>query len=469
MKERDILFNRNTAIFYTCGTCNLRCHYCGIDKNPVLGEIDKALGESFKGDYYINQVKKYFPNRAQLRCIETWGGEPFWHMERLYPLVCQLADYYPYFDTFFSSTNFSYPAWLDKVTGLFEQFAKYPHRRFNVQIQLSVDGPEYINDASRGIGTTQKCLNNLHKILEWIPDNLPANIDLCMFTKGTLDNNSIRMLNDKEKIIEYYQFFENNFVDPIRALNMPNVTTTTAIPNTAVPSPVTKEDGQIFANVCKLCREIERENRTMHYFKHYEIITPYDMSFYGDDPNAVMLTYAHNNHTCGTCVHSIGFLPDNMISTCHEGFTQFAEKYQEYAAKSDRDEYSAITFDKFGADQNLKLCTTEENFPRIAKVMLNYYEPGTTARLGNFTVLIMALAEAGLIEDKYRDEQEALSGAIFVQNHTSYCVKDNYNQTGTFSMVPDGLLKLLLNGAREHIQQPHETLMSQTGGMNNGI
>ena len=81
VKERD------TAIFYTCGVCNLQCRYCGIDKNPILKEIDKALEESFKGDYYIERIKKYFPNRGQLKRLETWGGEPFLRMDRIYPLV----------------------------------------------------------------------------------------------------------------------------------------------------------------------------------------------------------------------------------------------------------------------------------------------------------------------------------------------------------------------------------------------
>lgn len=33
----------NTAIFYTCGTCNLQCRYCGIHKSPVLKDIDDKL------------------------------------------------------------------------------------------------------------------------------------------------------------------------------------------------------------------------------------------------------------------------------------------------------------------------------------------------------------------------------------------------------------------------------------------
>ena len=49
--------NRDTAIFYTCGICNLNCHYCQIDKNPVLLDIDKALEESFK-DWFEDCDKK---------------------------------------------------------------------------------------------------------------------------------------------------------------------------------------------------------------------------------------------------------------------------------------------------------------------------------------------------------------------------------------------------------------------------
>ena len=44
--------NLTTAIFYTCGTCNLNCKYCGIDKSPILKDIDNALGKSFADENY---------------------------------------------------------------------------------------------------------------------------------------------------------------------------------------------------------------------------------------------------------------------------------------------------------------------------------------------------------------------------------------------------------------------------------
>ena len=53
--------NREAAVVYPCGICNLNCRYCTIDKNPVLLDIDNELEESFKGDYYFNRIKEYFP------------------------------------------------------------------------------------------------------------------------------------------------------------------------------------------------------------------------------------------------------------------------------------------------------------------------------------------------------------------------------------------------------------------------
>lgn len=444
---------RNTAIFYTCGVCNLHCRYCGIDKNPVLKTIDEALAKSFEGDYYINRLKQYF-KKGQLTTIETWGGEPFLHMDRIYPLVNQVIEYYPYFNSMYSSTNFSYPQWIDQVFGLFDQFGKYPHRDFYYCLQLSCDGPEYINDAGRGKGVTQKCLENFDKLVEQLKnDRLPHNVYLTITLKGTLDNDSIRKLCDKQKIIEYYQFFEENFIDKIRRLDNEKITMGTNIPNTAVPSPVTVEEGKIFAELCRLCREIERENIDKHYFKYYEVITPFT-----SDICQNCLTYQYNYHTCGTGNSMLGFLPDNMISTCHEGFTEFVEEYKKLAAESTRDQTSTITFDRFLADRGTKFCVDDEGYAEHERQMSLYNPEGASARLATIANEILCLSLAGQIKECYSNPTNALKAAIFIQSHTSYCIKDNYNKTGSITNVPLGLLKLLLNGAMEYIQRDGEEL-----------
>ena len=438
--------NLTTAIFYTCGTCNLNCKYCGIDKSPILKDIDNALGKSFADEnYYFNQVKKYIPN-GQLIRDETWGGEPFYHMERIHPLIHKLIEEYPYFSQMYSSTNFSYPGWDDKVFNLLNQFREYDYRDFTYELQLSIDGPEKINDAGRGKGTTAKCLANFDKLITRLKNGeLPPNVTLNIALKATLDLNAIHNLNSRESLIEYFKFFEDNFLDKFPEGGIPRVNFFSARPNTAVPAPVTVADGKIFANICKLSREIEQEYPSP--FKYYKNITIFEE----DCQNVLTYKYAH--HNCGTGDSMIGFLPDGMISTCHEGFTHFVEAYKEHAAKeSKREERATILFDKFLNEQKLPFCVDEAGWEKHCEKMSYFNTEGTSARLTQMTAYIMALAEAGQIEEIFKKEDNALRAAIFIQSHTSFCIKDNYNQTGSYQLMPPGLFKLLLNGAMEYIE-----------------
>lgn len=439
--------NRTTVILYTAGVCNLNCRYCGIDKNPILKDIDVALAKSFEGDYYFEQIKKYFPNRGQLKRIETWGGEPFLYMERIHPLIHKIINHYPYFDEFYSSTNFSYDTWNDKVFNLIKIFGQYPYRDFSFNLQLSCDGPEYINDAGRGIGTTKKCLANFKKFCELIENNVPSNVNLQINIKPTLDVTNLRILDTKQKIIEYYQFFEENFVHPIRELGFANVSIGCPVPNIAVPAPASKEDGIYFAKYCKACREIEQENYQNMYFKYYKTITMFTSGMDYD-----VLTYNYKCHTCGAGDVQVGFMPGGMMSTCHEGFTYFIEQYKQYAANSDRVETGTINFNKFIGEQNNIYCLDEKKYDEFEDKMSHYNKEGARARLANIALEIVLLAMAGQVDEKYMDFETALKAAICMQGRTAYCIKDNFNVTGTITMVDYGMLKLFLNGAIEYIQ-----------------
>ena len=447
--------NFNTAIFYTCGTCNLQCRYCNIYKNPILKEIDDALEESFKGDYYFNRVREYFPKKYMLTNFETWGGEPFIHMDRLHYTLRKLIEYYPYLKNGYSSTNFSYPQWCDQFFGLMDIFGEYPDRDFSYCLQLSVDGPLNLNDAGRGNGTTEKCINNFNKLIDLLKqDRLPANINLTVTLKGTLDLNTMKTLQTEDDIIAYYKFYEDTFIDKIKKLNLPNVFIIYGIPNTAVPSPVTVEDGKFFAGLVKKCRHIEERQRDgEHIFDYYECITPFNGDIIQDN-----LTYKYGYHTCGTGNVSIGFLPNNMVSTCHEGFVQIAEEYSKLAADdTTRADKGTINFDKFASSATRSMCVNDDQYEHNHYYIMELYNTNNaSARLATHTAAIIALALAGQVDQIYIDEENALKAAIFIQSHTAYCIKDNYNITGSYGLVPLGEFKLLLNGAMQYIQNDAE-------------
>ena len=439
---------RTTAVFYTCGTCNLNCRYCHIDKNPVLVEIDKKLEESFKGDYYFNRVKAYFPKPYMLRTVETWGGEPFLHMDRLHDLVRKLIKEYPYFDSMYSSTNFSYSTWLDQFFGLMDVLGEFPDRYFKYTLQLSIDGPTEINDYNRGKGVTERCLKNYNSLVEAIKNGrLPKNITLVITMKGTLDLDNIKNLQTKTAIIDYYKFLEDNYMAPIRELNNPSVFVAHCVPNTAVPSPVTVADGKLFANFCKLCREIEEENQIQPCFKYYVSITPFSTKMSCVDCNS---SYKGPLYGCGSGTSVLGFLPNDIVTACHEGFIEVVDKYKEYATQRNTEDL-VIDFNRFINDNKVQLSLTDEQYQLHEKKMSYLLPVDATAQLASSTVQIMALAIAKQIDEKYLDEDTARMAAQYFQNCCSFCIKDNYNQTGTYTLFHNGLYKLLLNGALDYI------------------
>lgn len=438
---------RNTAVVYTSGVCNLNCRYCNIDKNPALLNIDNLLEESFKGDYYFDRIKAYMPKKYQLRRLETWGGEPFLHMDRIYPLVDKLINYYPYFDTMFSSTNFSYNEWLDQFLGLMECFRPYPYRNFTFELQLSVDGPMYINDANRGNGVTEKCIKNFEALLKAIGEGkLPPNVKIACCIKGTLDLDGIHKLNDKQKIIEFFQFYENAYIDKVYKLNHPQITMGAGIPNTAAPAPTTVEDGKIFAEFVKKCRELESENYLKHYFKYHQSITPYGQV----DGSQLNINYRTGQcQTCGTGGRLLGFLPNNLVSACHEGFTLMIDEYKKYQRnRSDKD--LTVSLNAFKDDIQVPMCLDDDQYVKHEQKMQSY-QPFGTARIATDVVEIMALAMAGQVDKCYLDECNALYAAVCLAAICPYCIKNSHVITGSFTIQPTDLFKLLLNGALPYL------------------
>lgn len=91
------------------------------------------------------------------------GGEPSIRLDRAYDTVDKCIQFYPNVFTFMTSTNFVYEKWDEQTYGLFKVFEKYPDRKFEFNQQLSIDDPEYINDAGRGKGTTENLKERLIK------------------------------------------------------------------------------------------------------------------------------------------------------------------------------------------------------------------------------------------------------------------------------------------------------------------
>lgn len=429
---------RTTAILYSTALCNLDCTYCYINKNKGLKAIDRVLEESFADpDYYFDFIREYFPNCGDLRNLEVWGAETFLHMERVFPTLHKLIGFYPFFRHFFASTNFSYPDWTDKVFALLTQFAPYAPRRFDVQLQLSLDGPEEINDATRGRGTTAKCLENFERLLARA-EEIPENVSVMLSFKPTLSVGTMYRLDTKEKLVAYYRFFEA-LIQRVTELERPNLQVNFPVPNIGVPAPATKSDGEFFARLVKNCRELEAEGP----FRFYREITPFATNVRpkGED------TYNYPCFNCGTGSKNVGFLPNHLISSCHNGFVDVLEDYEKCFLENPD---SSIDAKLFQPTHN-KFTHTEADYARYEQQIAHYNDPGSQCRMGCLAGFIRALAVAGEIEEKYATEEGAFRAAELYQSCTCNCLRDNYMVTGSTTLQPEGMIKLLLNGAIEYI------------------
>lgn len=430
--------NPTTAVLYSTALCNLRCTYCYINKNKGLDAIDKLLADSFADpNYYFDFIRDYFPHCGDLQALEVWGAETFLHMERVFPVLHRLIGYYPFFRRFFASTNFAYDDWTDKVFDLLGQFKPYAPRRFDVTLQLSLDGPEEITDVTRGKGTTARCLQNFDRLLERAED-IPENVNVFLAFKPTLSVKTMYQLDSKDKLVKYYRFFEG-LIGKVMDLGHPNLGVNHPVPNIGVPAPASKEDGVFFAGLVKTCREIEAES----HFRFYREITPFAGNVRPKDKE----TYNYPCFNCGTGRSNIGFLPNRLISSCHNGFVDVLEDYERCFVA---DPKSCIDAKLFHPTHN-KFTHTEAEYPAYQRQIRFYNCGGSQCRMGCLAGFIRTLAIAGEIDGKYATEAGAFHGAELFQSCTCNCLRDNYMVTGSTTLPPEGMIKLLLNGAVEEI------------------
>lgn len=443
---------RTTMILYTTAVCNLKCIYCYIDKSPSLVKIDKILDNSFNSDYYFEFSKQIF-EKDLLDQIQFWGGEPSIGLHRVYNLLPKFIEYYPNLHEFLMSTNFTPSNWFDEFYGFLEILGRYPERKFQFSLQLSIDGPEKLNDENRGIGVTKSFLEHFDELIETIPNKVPGNVILEVHFKQTYSNKTIEQLQTEEAVCEYFKFFDDLITKFNDSLPYGNIRFIPTIPNTATPGSHTIQDGKNFANYCKITRALDKKQ----IFKNFNCITSYMPRDYRGSSD--FANYHTDCATCGAGIQNMGLLPDWNISLCHGGFTNLLEEYKLNSKNNhinDDDDTTILkalfTYDK----ETFPMCMPYEYFKKIEKFLLCFYDCENTFQVTNLVALIKILAASGQIEKRFLKEEDAIAAAKYYLTSTAFCIRDNIAVTGSTTMYPYGLLKLLLNGAYEYLVEGKE-------------
>ena len=441
---------RTTCILYLTATCNLKCRYCFIDKSPILKKIDEKLEQSYKTNYYKNFIDEIFDDKEALKRMEFWGGEPSYGLPRTYDTIKWVIENYPNFEEIMMSTNLTTKTVVEDLINFWKFLEQFSNRNFNFYLQLSLDGPEYLNDYNRGKNTTKLFTENFKKLIDKIQDfNKNSNVKVHAHFKPTLANDTIAMLQTKEAVIEYYKFFEQ-YVDIVneKELNNNFFFLSLTNPNVATPAPTTVQDGKNFANLCKIIFEVEQENPRKRFFKYPRQIMPFAHEF-KCCPNH---TLYDGCGTCGTGSSVVGLLPEGQISTCHNGFVELLTAYKEHGNNLTEKDDIAIDFNLFitNNDKNFVIFN-KEKYSKFEKqvALFNREEKFQITELAS---LITLYARSNQIDKKYLNSNNAIEAARFIQTHTASCMRDNLGITGTKYLFQYEYIKLFLNGAKEYIE-----------------
>lgn len=435
--EKEIL------ILFSSALCDLNCNYCYINKTPTLQEIDKTLEQSFNDkNYYINYINEVFDNKETLKELQLWGAEPTLGINRIIPILDYLILQYPNFYKIMFSTNFISKDWFNKVALIFNLLKKYPNKNFEINIQLSIDGPQNINDYNRGINATKRFLNNLNILIQkikeqWIPNNAHLNINF----KQTLSLESIKNLQTKKEIIDYFKFFDKlNEILLYYSAVIDNFNFNVSIPNIAEPCPATTQDGKNFAIFVKQCREIEKEK----IFKTYKYITPFSQE---ESHCKKCIKFNFGCQNCGQGITTIGLLPNKKIALCLDGFYDLIENNSLVIRENNQIDNKIF----INREKQKMICDYSEllKFQKMSKNV--FFKEKSTFLITNITAQIILLAKYNFIDSKYQSFKEANFIAQKYVQRMIFCMRNNLTTTGSIFLCHTGMLKLLLNGAMEYI------------------
>ena len=232
-KLRNIYLNNvgKIDILYLIVTnnCNLRCKYCFLENNPLCPKEreNMSLSTALKAiEKFANHLQK---NNKKNATILFYGGEPTLKID----IIKQSIDYARKFPIDFEFTI------ITNGTNVTQENAEY-FKKNNVNLGLSIDGPQDItdenrkfknsnegvfkvvwkskklldqNDVSYGLSmvVSDYFLANQNKIIAWLKENHNRGIyyNLLHFDKYD-DKNDLHSKNSAKFIIKSYENFEKD-------------------------------------------------------------------------------------------------------------------------------------------------------------------------------------------------------------------------------------------------------------------
>ena len=404
---------------YISSKCNGKCSYCYLPNKDIILPYNEEIREWLSSDKYIEDIKKIYTD--QIDIIGFWGAEPLFNLNLID--TDKLLTSLPKLKNIILSTGLTSD--IDQLINFITNLSKSTKNRepeFLLNVQVSFDGNEKLNDASRGIGTLKKVLSNLKYTIDTLNNIDLHNLTIKFMSGSTISSDMLDFLN--ENWDEQFDFFKNLAEDLKDRNKNKNVYSHMILHNklaTGANITYTKEDGIKYSKIQSSEWEEETKNSPKGYVqRRFDLMNILKMC-----------------SICSAGRSSFGIAPDNSLHLCHRTFDYIVSGIED-------------------------IKPSMKNYVFYDKEKLQHYGYLVHSNLKFKTdicqAIIKELVECNEISSIYKNEFYSYMLARLVCAKM-YCFMDNIFDTGSCYVPTVDLIKVYGNGALEyHIKDVMENL-----------
>ena len=433
-----------SAEMFSAAVCNLNCTYCYIPKkDPRLSNYHKNIVNKITSDGFIKQLGETYGDG--LTAISHWGTEPtltlnLYTENKFYEKLQKVC---PNVTSLMMSSNFMYNPLT--IIDLIKSLPKYENS-LNLNVQISLDGPDYITDKNRGAGGTKKILDNVFMFFEHLKEIegmlREKNIFFRTHVKPTHYIDDIKLLMDMKYVLEYCDIFEYLMERLLQYKSEGISIGTICDPTIVYPGRYTKQDGLNYTkyveNFCNLKNERE--------YKYATFTAPY-VGYFKELLKFLDQAFTCNGQTsCSAGRSQLALTDKNDLIFCHRMFYMNEPEVYEDIFEPFFDGNVCYSGSEFGRHKLLQNFVANDPM-KLASVLsvsrgFNDYQGH---KMNCTYALIKEMAKCGQISDIFlEDEKSCILFTMFLLKRS--CPVESIVTTGSIHLSSTSFFRIFGNG-----------------------
>lgn len=432
------------AEIFSSAVCNLNCRYCYIPKVKPMTALHKDIVAAIKDGTYIKELRRLYGDN--LEYLSFWGAEPTMSLNEVSGVLPLYFNAFPKLKNISFSTNF-----LLKMDIIKNFIMALPNdRRINLNIQISIDGPEEITGYNRMKGAAAKIVKNIKELLLWLNDSEISDKHTISFSyKPTITRKN--MLWIKDHTYDYVKFFDD-IDSEIVSIKPKNIIlpTGSGVLTLEVPGQYTSADGKIFAEIVKKLNDITYSN-DFSVYKGY--LTAYHYRLERLLKYGVELFSKPSMFTCSGGDSNFG-VGNGRVYMCHRGMFLSDNRYVE-AIKSMEDNYDWALVKNGSVDRFRKFYSPKiDDAEGVVRFLYTMYarHGSSRARLSSTISILNELVDSGQALKKYKTRGKVRLIHIFLTTAFD-CPAESVYRTASVNTANISIIRIMANGAFEYIKE----------------